>query len=254
MGRRQGMETRLRKVLIGLHDSAPSEKDLEIVSSGGRSHLCHAALLASASGFISTLLQDCPKNEDGNNVLFLPDIDTEVVQEFLRIMYCCHQYTTAWVQTHGELAKGLDILAALLDLDGAHIRLEEQFVSCLEESSEVQVKTEIAFDETIKAEEIIVKTEAIDDDDKVATSHSIPQKRKLDLTEENPNATFKVNTTSRIQVNRFYNFIDEMKNHPDAVKCPLCPEILLKKFLQDHIRLQHNQMSSVKNNVQPSIF
>ena len=45
-----------------------------------------------------------------------------------------------------------------------------------------------------------------------------------------------------------------MKNHPDAVKCPLCPEILLKKFLQDHIRLQHNQMSSVKNNVQPSIF
>ena len=64
-----------------------------------------------------------------------------MIEEFLRILYCCHQYTLAWVQTHSELAKGLDILAAMLDLDGVH--MNEKFTFNIEESSGVQIKTEI---------------------------------------------------------------------------------------------------------------
>ena len=88
MGKLQGEDSRVRRVLIALHGSDSSQKDLKIVTKEGQSHLCHAALLASTSPFIRLILKDYAKDENGHIVLLLPDINANVIEEFLRILYC----------------------------------------------------------------------------------------------------------------------------------------------------------------------
>ena len=141
-GRLQDEETRIRKVLIALHGSDCSQKDLKIITKEGQWHLCHAALLATTSVFINSLLKDSTKDENGHIVLFLPDINANVIKEFLRIIYCSQKCTPVWVEMHKDLADGLDILADMFNLDGSQIT-HEQLSTSMGESLPIQVKTEI---------------------------------------------------------------------------------------------------------------
>ena len=71
MGKLQGEDSRVRRVLIALHGSDGSQKDLRIVTKEGQTHLCHAALLASTSAFFRLILKDYAKDENGQGLLLL---------------------------------------------------------------------------------------------------------------------------------------------------------------------------------------
>ena len=217
MGKLQGEDSRVRRVLIALHGSDSSQKDLRIVTKEGQSHLCHAALLASTSAFIRLILKDYAKDENGHIVLLLPDINANVIEEFLRILYCSQKCTPVWVEMHKDLAIGLDILADMLNLSRSQISHERTSTST-DESLPIQVKTEII------------------DDQEAALCKSISQKRKFDVVGEDAQ-TKKVRISSN----------DSVPDDP----IEWAKKVGRWEFSEEHVLVQHQVASFPSTPQQP---